>query len=168
MSASVALPLMIGSGAFGAFNQYQVGQAQGSALDAQAQEFTRQAYLTGVAGVEAVRQVGKQAVFLRGAQEEAAAGGGVASNTGSPLAVAQEDAREMKFNQLKTQFQYDSQAFSLERQAQLAGWSAGKARQTGIINAASGFLTTGASAFYYSKGGGFGTSSPDTATKGGF
>jgi len=162
MSAAVALPMMVGAGAVSAYKQYQSGQQQGSALDSAAQESYRQANLTGIAGVEAVRQIGKQAAFLRGSQEEAAVGGGVASNTGSPLAVAQEDAREMKFNALKTQFQYDSQAFSLERQGQLQSWSAGKARQTGIANMVTGLLTTGAGAFYYGKGGGFGTADPST------
>jgi len=160
MSAAVALPLMVGAGLTSAVAGRNAGYQQASALDQAAAESQRQANLTTVAGTEAVRQVGKQATFLRGTQESNAAGGGVVSNTGSPLAVAQEDAREMKYNQLKTQFQYDSQAFSLQRQAQLQSWQAGKVRQSANMQFATGLLTTGASAFYQAKGGSFGVSNP--------
>lgn len=165
MSAAIALPLMVGAGVVSAVAQRNAGYAQASSMDAAAAESQRQAALTQVAGNEAVRQVGKQAAFLRGSQEEAAAGGGVSSRTGSPLEIAQEDAREMKFNQLKTKFQYDSQAFSLERQAQLQSWGAGKVRQASNVGLFTGLLTTGASAFYYGKGGGFGTSNPTSVTQ---
>jgi hypothetical protein len=164
MSAAVALPLMLGAGALSATAGRSAGYQQASALDQAAQESARQANLTQVAGNEAVRQIGKQATFLRGTQEENAAGGGVASNTGSPLSVAQEDARENIYNQLKTKFQYDSQAFSLNRQAQLQSYYAGKTRQSANLGMVTGLLTTGATAFYQGKGGSFGTSNPTKAS----
>lgn len=162
MSAAVALPLMIGAGVTQGVAQRNAGYQEASALDAASMESARQAHLTEVAGVEAVRQIGKQGAFLRGSQEEGAAGGGVSSRTGSPLEIAQEDAREMKFNALKTKFQYDSQAFSLNRQAQLQSWQAGKTRQAANMSMFTSLLTTGAGAFYAGKGGGFGTTNPGT------
>src|SRR4029077_8797059 len=101
MSAAVSLPMMVGPGVLSASANRNAGYQEASALDSAAAESQRQAGLTTVAGVGAVRQGGKQAAFLRGTQEEDAVSGGVSSRTGSPLAIAQEDAREMKFNQLK-------------------------------------------------------------------
>jgi len=162
MSAAVALPMMVGAGLMSAGANRRAGYQEASALDAASAESTRQAGLTTIAGIEATRQVGKQAAFLRGTQEENAVAGGVSSRTGSPLSIAQEDAREMKFNQLKTKFAYDSQAFSLTRQAQLQSWQAGKVRQAANAQVFTSLLTTGAGAFYASKGGGFGTGNPET------
>ena len=162
MSAAVALPLMLTAGVAQGVQQRQAGYQEASTLDAASMESGRQARLTEVAGVEAVRQIGKQGAFLRGDQEEGAAGGGVSSRTGSPLEIAQEDAREMKYNALKTKFQYDSQAYSLERQAQLQSWQAGKTRQAANASLFTSLLTTGAGAFYAAKGGGFGTTNPSS------
>lgn len=164
MSAGVGLAMMGASALTSAVAGRAQGYQQASALDAAAAESLRQAGITRSAGVEAVRQIGKQATMLRGAQEEAAAGGGVVSTTGSPLTVAMEDARENKYNQLKTQFAYDSQAYSLTRQAQLQSWSAGKVRQAANLSLVTGLLSSGGAAFYAAKGGGFGTSNPTTPT----
>ena len=166
MSAAVALPLMVGAGTISAIEQRKAGYQQASVFDSEAAESKREAMLTEVAGTEAIRQGKRQAAFLRGSQEEAAAGGGVASNTGSPLEIAQEDARENRYNMLKTKFAYDSKAFSLERQAQLQSWEAGKTRQAANMQLVTGLLTTGASAFYYGKGSGM--SIPSSLMGGGF
>lgn len=147
MSAGAAMGMMLAGGGTQAISQYQSGQAQKAALNDQANQAELQAANVDAAGRSAVDELKYQQNLVKGQQEEDFGGGGVATG-GSTLDLMHETAERDARNLATTQFNYDSQAYSLRRGAQLNRFYGQQAARAGMTNAIGTLLTTGAQAYF--------------------
>jgi hypothetical protein len=154
----MAVPLIVASAVIGAAGAIRSAQAQSAASNYNAQVATQNASIAESQGNAAAEAQQRDAQRRLGSTLAAFGASGVQTDTGSPVDVLTDSARQATLDNLTTRYNY-KRGLGYTTQAQLDSASASNATTAGYLSAA-GSLVGGASKAYGMSQGGGGSAIP--------
>lgn len=144
--------LQIGSALISAGGSVAAGQAQQNAYNANAKLEEQQGEIARNQSFSSAQQVWQKVQKTIGGQRAAYGAAGVDPNSGSPLEVMAETARNGELSRLATLYQGVTQQQTADTQAALDRYSGKAAKKAGMIQAGTTVLTAGAKLLDQGKG----------------
>lgn len=149
----MAVPLMVASTVISAAGAMSTASAQSDAAAYNSQVAQQNAVAAQQQGVAAVDQQQRDAAQRMGAMIAGYGASGVKTDSGSPVDVLADSARQAAMGKANTQYNYQLKALGYTNQANLDNSAAQNYLTSGMFNATSAVLRGGAQTAGYSYGG---------------